>query len=132
MIVLDAAALVDVVLDQPPSGWVLDELAGETVCAPAHQPAEVLSAITRLQRGGEISEAVARDAIEEALDLHTELVLPAIEHVRRAFELRERIRVLDGLYVALSEERGCPLVTTDGRLAGADPPCEVRHPPDAG
>jgi hypothetical protein len=34
VIVLDAAALVDVVLDQPAGGWVLDRLGGK-VCAPA-------------------------------------------------------------------------------------------------
>ncbi|MGL5864312.1 MAG: hypothetical protein ACRCYX_00365 [Dermatophilaceae bacterium] len=42
---------------------------------------------------------------------------------------RERIRVLDGLYVALTEELGCPLVTTDRRLAAAAPPCTVLVPP---
>jgi len=36
VIVLDASALVDVVLDQAASSWVLDQLAGEEVCAPAH------------------------------------------------------------------------------------------------
>ncbi len=34
-------------------------------------------------------------------------------------------RVLDGLYVALAEQRDCPLLTTDARLAAAVPPCEV-------
>lgn len=129
MIVLDAAALVDVVLDQPAKAWVLDQLGGEEVSAPAHQRAEVLSAITRLHRAGEIPEPAAQEALEEASDLETELVLPTIEHVRRAFALRERIRVLDGLYVALAEERDCPLVTTDRRLPGVDPPCDVRCPP---
>lgn len=128
MIVLDAAALVDVVLDQPPKAWVLEQLVGERVCAPAHQRAEVLSAIARLERGGELSAAVARDALDEVLDLEVELVPLTVEVVRRAFELRGRIRVLDGLYVALAEDRACPLVTTDGRLAGAKPPCDVRHP----
>lgn len=128
MIVLDAAALVDVVLDQPAKAWVLDQLAGETICAPAHQRAEVLSAIARLERGGEISEAVAQDALEEAFDLEVELVPPGPDHIQRAFGLRERIRVLDGLYAALAEDLTCPLVTTDGRLAGAEPPCDVRHP----
>jgi hypothetical protein len=42
-----------------------------------------------------------------------------------ALELGDRVRVLDGLYVALAEQRDCPLLTTDARLAAADPPCEV-------
>jgi predicted nucleic acid-binding protein len=37
VIVLDASALVDVVLDRPTKLWVLDRLSGEAVSAPAHQ-----------------------------------------------------------------------------------------------
>ena len=53
---------------------------------------------------------------------------PTVAHLRRAYALRERIRVLDGLYVALADELGCTLVTTDRRLAAATAPCDVRTP----
>ena len=128
MIVLDAAALVDTVLDQPARSWVLDQLAGQQVCAPAHQPAEVASAVARLQRAGAITAKVARDALREAAALPQELVLPGGALLLRALDLQNRIRVLDGLYVALAEERQCPLVTTDLRLARASPTCELRSP----
>jgi predicted nucleic acid-binding protein len=128
VIVLDASAMVDVVLDQPVAAWVLDAVDGEVVCAPAHQPAEVISAIARLQRAGELSEAAARGAMAEAAGLRQELVLPTRLHLARCLELQDRARVLDGLYVALAEERGVPLVTTDQRLVRAAPPCEVRAP----
>lgn len=49
---------------------------------------------------------------------------------RRAHDLSGRIRVLDGLYVAIAEERGVPLLTTDDRLARSGPPCEVLAPGD--
>lgn len=129
MIVLDASALVDVVLDQLPAPWLLDQIAGEDVVAPAHQPAEVLSAIGRLVRSGDLGAESGRDALDEAMALPQRLVPPTSAHVRRAYALRERIRVLDGLYVVLADELGCPLVTTDRRLAGAGPACEVRTPP---
>lgn len=132
MIVLDAAALVDIVLDQAPRAWLLDQLVDEAVCAPAHQPAEVLSAIARLRRAGELADDVARDALGEATALEQELVLPSADELQRAFALQDRIRVLDAMYVVLAEQRGCPLVTTDRRLAGAQPPCEVRTPPAGG
>ncbi len=129
MIVLDACALIDAVLDQPTAGWVLDEIAGEEVCAPAHQPAEVLSALARLVRTAQVDLESARDALDEALALPQRFVTPTAGHVRRAFALRDRIRVVDGLYVALADELDCPLVTTDRRLAVADAPCEIRTPP---
>lgn len=128
MIVLDASALIDVLADQQDAGWLLDQMQSEEVIAPAHQPAEVLSAIARLHRAGALTEDKARDALAAATGLQQQLVVPSATHLRRAFDLRERIRVVDGLYVALAEERGVPLLTTDRRLVRADPPCEVLAP----
>lgn len=128
MIVLDSSALIDVLVDQEHAGWLLDQMHSEEVMAPAHQPAEVLSAIARLQRAAALTEDKARDALASATALHQQLVVPTAAHVQRAFGLRDRIRVVDGLYVALAEERGVPLLTTDQRLVRADPPCEVLAP----
>lgn len=129
MIVLDASALVDLVVDQRSASWVLGLLDEFKATAPAHQPAEVLSALARMIRAAELDEPSARAALDEALMLPQRLIVPSAAHVRRAYELRDRIRVSDGLYVALAEELGCPLVTTDRRLAAAGPPCEIRTPP---
>lgn len=52
--------------------------------------------------------------------------------MRLAFALRDRIRVIDGLYVALADELDCALVTTDRRLAASDAPCEIRIPQPGG
>jgi len=128
VIVLDASALIDVLADQEHADWVLDQLQSGEVMAPAHQPAEVLSAIARLHRAGLLTEDKARDALASATALPQQLVVPSTSHVQRAFGFRERIRVLDGLYVALAEERGVPLLTTDQRLVRAEPPCEVLAP----
>ncbi len=124
MIVLDASAMVDVVLDQPSKEAVLAHL-DQPIVAPAHQLAEVLSALARLVRAGTITPAVARAAIDEAAALDQDHVVPDSAELGRALDLPQQIRALDGLYVALAEERRCPLVTTDQRLAAADPPCEV-------
>lgn len=123
-VVLDASALLDVVLDQPAAEAVLSHL-GQPVVAPAHQLAEVVSAVGRFVRARQITERVARQAVEEAAALEQELVVPSPAHLHRALALQGRIRVLDGLYVALAEARACPLLTTDRRLAAADLPCEV-------
>lgn len=129
MIVLDAAALVDVLIDRPPAGWVLDQVDGADVSAPSHQPAEVLSALCRLWRAGVLDDAALHDALAEFSAFPQELVAPTAAHLRRAAALATRIRVLDGLYVAIAEERSCSLVTTDHRLAGAPAPCDVVAPP---
>jgi predicted nucleic acid-binding protein len=129
VIVLDASALVDVLTDQPEKGWVLDEMGGHEILAPAHQPAEVLSAVSRLGRAGVISARAVAPVMAHAMELRQELVLPTRSHVRRALQLAGRIRVVDGLYVALAEERTCAFVTTDRRLARASTACEIRTPP---
>lgn len=128
MIVVDASALIDVVLGQSSASWLLDRLAGGALTAPAHQPAEVLSAIGRLERAGHLTADEARDAVESATSLPQELVPLDPALVRRAFDLRDRIRVLDGLYVALAERVNGALLTTDTRLVRSALPCEVLAP----
>lgn len=124
MIVLDASALVDVLVNQPWRDRVLDHLDQE-ILAPAHQPAEVISALGRLARAGTISQDDVHRGLDELTSLAQELVLPGSRELRRAYELAERLRILDGLYVALAEARGCALLTTDRRLAASRPPCQV-------
>jgi len=128
MIVLDASALVDVVIDQPTKTWVLEQLEATPVCAPAHQLAEVLSALGRLVRAGELDLRLATEAAIEASALQQELVPPEADHLVQALEMQDRIRVLDGLYVALAQDRGATLVTTDERLARAQLPVALRTP----
>lgn len=124
MIVLDAAALVDVVADRPSREAVLDHLT-QPICAPGHQLAEVISALTRLVRADELTPIQCSRGLRDAATLEQDIVALDDRLLARAFALREQVRVLDGLYVALAERRGCPLLTTDARLARAEPPCEV-------
>lgn len=129
MIVLDASALVDVITDQAAAPWLLDRIAGEQVHAPSHQLAEVLSALARMVHAGDLDPDAGAEALAEAAALPQHLVPPTPSQLRRAFVLRDRIRVLDGLYAALAEDLGCPLVTTDARLIQAKPPCSTEFPP---
>jgi predicted nucleic acid-binding protein len=128
VIVLDAAALVDVLLGQREQAWVLDQMAGQEVVAPSHQPAEVLSALARVLRAGQIDLAAAESALDDLAALPQTLVVPTREHVRQALAAQDRIRVLDGLYVALARDRACPMVTTDRRLARSASDVEIRTP----
>jgi predicted nucleic acid-binding protein len=58
VIVLDASAVVDVILDWPTKTWVLDRLEGAHLVAPCHQLAEV-AAVAGLGRVGQIHRDVA-------------------------------------------------------------------------
>jgi predicted nucleic acid-binding protein len=64
-----------------------------------------------------------------ATNLPQELVPATAQQLRRALAMQAQVRVVDGLYVALAEERGCPLLTTDLRLARIVTTCEVLAPP---
>lgn len=125
MIVLDASALVDVVADRPPKAAVLSHIDKQHIIAPGHQLAEVSSAVVRLVRAGELDQASAERALGDAAALVQQVVQANREQVMRAFALRDSIRILDGISVAIAETYRCPLVTTDGRLARSNPPCEV-------
>ena len=128
MIVLDASALVEVVLALPHRDWVLARLVGEDVAAPAHQLVEVASALARLERAGVVDADDAVRALDDAAGLpqRVEALTPALVH--RAYALRGSLRVADSFYVALAERDGAVLLTTDGRLARAGLPCRVAHP----
>jgi predicted nucleic acid-binding protein len=105
VIVLDAAALVDVVLDQPAKPWVLEHLESSPIVASAHQLAEVLSALARLVRAGTITHAVAADALAEAKGRQQDVVVPTSSHLARALDLQERVHVLNALYVVLAQDQ---------------------------
>lgn len=124
MIVLDASALVDVVADRPQKEAVLQHL-DQALTTPAHQLAEVSSAVGRLVRSGDLTPESAERALVDAASLVQDIVLVDEAMLLRAFALRESVRVLDGLYVALAERFDCPLLTTDGRLARSSPPCRI-------
>lgn len=126
---LDASALVDIVLEQPGADWLVTRVERTAICAPSHQPSEILSAFARMEKAGSLTAHACRGAAIEALSFEQELVPPSRGHVLRALSMSSNIRVADGLYVALAEERGCPLVTTDRRLARVVTTCEVWTPP---
>lgn len=114
-VVVDASALVDLLLGNDLGAAVQARLAGHALHAPAHVDAEVLSALGRLHRAG----ALEADGVEAML---TRLAAAPIERhpvaglLTGAWSRRHQLRLADGLYVELAAGRSVPLVTTDGRL----------------
>ena len=114
-VVLDASALVDLLLGNDLGRAVSRRLGGEELHAPAHIDAEVLSALGRLHRAG----GLAPDTVEARLAFLVSA--PVTRHpidglLLGAWARRHRLPLADALYVELAIARGCRLVTTDRRL----------------
>lgn len=86
--------------------------------APSLLDAEVLHAITRYVRRGEMSDKRARQALGLLIDADIDRV-PIAPLVADAWALRHNVSSYDAFYIALARSLGCPLVTCDKALAGA-------------
>ena len=80
---------------------------------------EVVQALRRLVRAGEVHTDRAEEALEDlsALDIRRHA---HSDFLSRAWELRDNLTAYDAMYVALAEAIDAPLVTCDGPL-GATP-----------
>lgn len=120
MIVLDASALVELVLGTPRGRKVAARVADPAVSlhAPHLADVEVAQALRRYTRDGELDAATASTALDDfrALDLQRHAHEPLLD---RVWELRKNLSAYDAVYVALAEALDAVLLTCDGRLARA-------------
>lgn len=117
IVVVDAAAVVDLICDFPAADPYRSVIESATaVGAPAHLDAEVLSALGRLMRAGQLSRPRER---VEALATFGARRWPLRPLLLPAWALLDRIATRDALYVALAASLDAVLVTTDGRLRKA-------------
>lgn len=116
--VVDASVIVDLLVEHPRTAAVRAAVEGVDGVAPALLDAEVLHAVTRYVRRGEMSEDRARLALVLLTDADIER-FPIGPLVLDAWELRHNVSSYDAFYVALARELGCPLITCDRALAGA-------------
>ncbi|HEX6467802.1 MAG TPA: type II toxin-antitoxin system VapC family toxin [Streptosporangiaceae bacterium] len=119
MIVVDASFLVVALANDGAEGHqARQRLRGEELAAPHIIDLEVASVIRKGLHAGRITAKRARQAFEDlgSFDLervaHTSL-LP------RIWELRDNCTAYDAAYIALAELFRVPLVTCDGKMAGA-------------
>jgi predicted nucleic acid-binding protein len=118
MIVLDASALVEQLLDTPTGLCLQDRClaGGESVHAPHLLDLEVTSVLRRYSQQGLLSAARAVQAIDDLMDFP----LTRYAHdpfLPRIWKLRQNLTAYDAAYVALAELLSVPLVTCDSRLA---------------
>ena len=120
MIVVDASAVLEVLLNTPAGGPVARRLfrQGETLHAPHVIDLEIAQVLRRYARAREIDPGRGRQAIADLADFSItryphDLFLP------RIWELRNSMTAYDAAYIALAEALEAPLITLDRRLARA-------------
>jgi predicted nucleic acid-binding protein len=120
VIVVDASALLEFLLQTPLGSRIETRLFRDDTefHVPHVVDVEVVQALRRLVRMGEVSSRRAHEAIADLidLDLHRH---PHLDLLGRAWKLRDNFSAYDAMYVALAEAIGASLVTCDGPLAAA-------------
>lgn len=114
-VVIDASALVDLLIGNRLGGAVARRLVDERLHTPAHIDSEVLSALGRMHRGGHVT-ATQVDAMLRALSAAPVVRHELVDLVAGAWARRNRVRLADGVYLELAERLESPLITTDLRL----------------
>lgn len=120
MIVVDASAVLELLLNTPAAAQIADRLfsPGESLHAPHLLDIEVAQVIRRYCRAGELSPERGAEALDDLVNLP----LTRYPHdmlLTRIWELRHNLTAYDASYVALAEALEAPLVTRDRRLATA-------------
>lgn len=121
MLVLDASAAVELLLRTPRGDRIAEALGEEPVVAPELIDVEVLSALARQLRAGELAVFDADVAVEQLRSMPVRRLSHALV-LSVVWRLRARVRVADAWYVAFAQALRAPLLTTDARLARAAVP----------
>lgn len=120
MIVLDASAILELILDTSAGRQVAVRIGdpAEGLHTPHLADVEVVQALRRYVRAGGIDEETAAIALDDlrALDLQRHAHEPLLE---RVWELRQNLTAYDAVYVALADVLECVLLTCDRRLSRA-------------
>lgn len=123
-VVLDASAMVDLLLDTEASPAIQVAVRGRALAVPSHFDAEVFSAIGRLHRSGELDDSAATARIERlaGAPLERQPIAPLLVG---AWGRSEHTRLADALYLELAAQLDTIVITTDRRLARAHPAATV-------
>jgi predicted nucleic acid-binding protein len=120
VIILDASALVELILGTPTGQAVAARIAdpAEGLHVPHLADIEVVQALRRYVRERDIDAEAAALALDDlrALDLQRHAHEALLE---RVWELRENLTAYDAVYVALTEVLDGVLLTCDGPLSRA-------------
>jgi predicted nucleic acid-binding protein len=120
MIVLDASAMVDWLL-QTPAGQRIEQriyTRNETLHSLHLLDVEFTQVLRRLVRERTLIPTRAEEAMEDLMALRITRYAPVLL-LSRIWQLRNNMTVYDAAYVALAEELKAPLITRDQKIAAA-------------
>lgn len=122
--IVDASAMVDLLVGSALAASVEDRLRGRELHVPAHFDAEVLSALGRLQRAGDMTARQVTPRLQRLVSAPIQRhLLPPL--LAGAWRLRHNLRLVDALYVELATQLDAPIITTDAGLATATPAADL-------
>jgi len=117
-LVIDASALVELLLRRETAAPVSAGIATGDAVAPQLLDAEVANSLAGLERGRVLDAAGA----ELALEILADAPIERVEHgglLGDAWALRHNLSLYDAFYVALAQRLACTLITADRRLANS-------------
>jgi predicted nucleic acid-binding protein len=117
-IVIDASALVELLLRGRVGLRVQQTVAGHDLVAPDVVNPEVTQTLRNLERARKLSGARASSAIDRLAESDISRV-PTRVLLRDLWSLRANLSAYDACYVALARVLRCPLITVDRRLTRA-------------
>ena len=120
---LDASAMVDLLIGAPPALAIRLRLLGGEIHTPAHFDAEVLSALGRLSRADQVPAGAVLALLPRVRNARIQRH-PVGPLLTGAWDRRGDLRLVDALYVELAERLGASIISTDDRLVAAAPRAE--------
>jgi predicted nucleic acid-binding protein len=120
LIVVDASAVIEVLLGTPAASRVADRFfaEGETLHAPHLLDVETAQVLRRYALAGALGAERGMEALEDLADLPIARY-PHQPFLFRIWELRHNVTAYDAAYIALAEALDATLVTRDAKLASA-------------
>jgi predicted nucleic acid-binding protein len=117
-VVIDSSALVELVIKSERASAVAQAVGATDMVAPDVVNPEVLAALRRLERAGELAPQRAVQALDDLMDAPVRR-LSTLPLLAEAWTLRANVTAADALYVVLARILRCPLVTADRKQSRA-------------
>ena len=117
-VVIDASALVDLIVQSERAPAVAQAVGATEMVAPDVVNPEVLSILRRLERTGALAARQAVQAVDDLMDAPVRR-FSTLPLLAEAWTLRANVSAADACYVVLARILRCPLVTADRKLSRA-------------